>query len=279
MSSNGFLFGKKWQNRLLVIVSLVGAVTIWQLIVDLGNFPAFMLPSPAQVLTRLIDVLQDGSLVRHSLITLMEVLSGLAIGLGSAVILGYWLAKLTWLERILAPYIVASQSVPVVAIAPLLVIWLGPGVLSKIMITALIVFFPILINVIVGVRSVPHDLYDLMHAFQASRWQIFRYLEVPAAMPVFLGGLRVGATLAVIGAVVGEFVGADRGLGFLVNVGRGLYDTALVFVAVFTLIAMAMGIYGMVSFLEAKLLSWQRRLGSGRSQIQKQNKERLNANL
>ena len=279
MSSNGFLFGKKWQNRLLVIVSLVGAVTIWQLIVDLGNFPAFMLPSPAQVLTRLIDVLQDGSLVRHSLITLMEVLSGLAIGLGSAVILGYWLAKLTWLERILAPYIVASQSVPVVAIAPLLVIWLGPGVLSKIMITALIVFFPILINVIVGVRSVPHDLYDLMHAFQASRWQIFRYLEVPAAMPVFLGGLRVGATLAVIGAVVGEFVGADRGLGFLVNVGRGLYDTALVFVAVFTLVAMAMGIYGMVSLLESKLLFWQQRLGSGRSQIQKQNKERLNANL
>jgi NitT/TauT family transport system permease protein len=173
--------------------------------------------------------------------------------------LGYWLAKFRWLERLLAPYIVASQSVPIIAIAPLLVIWLGPGVLSKILITALIVFFPILVNVIVGMHSVADDLYDLMRSFQATRWQILRFLEIPAAMPVFLGGLRVGATLAVIGAVVGEFVGADRGLGFLVNVGRGMYDTALVFVAIFTLVAMAMGIYGIVSLLEKRLLSWQKR--------------------
>jgi NitT/TauT family transport system permease protein len=207
----------------------------------------------------LVEVLWDGSLIRHSLVTLGEVASGLAIGLGTAVLLGYWLAKLRWLERILAPYIVASQSVPIVAIAPLLVIWLGPGVVSKILVTALIVFFPILINVIVGVRSVSDDLYDLMLSYQATRWQILRYLEIQAAMPVFLGGLRVGATLAVIGAVVGEFVGADRGLGFLVNVGRGMYDTALVFVAVFTLVAMAMGIYGIVSLLERRLLAWQRR--------------------
>lgn len=206
----------------------------------------------------------DGSLARHTLVTLGEVVSGLVIGLGTAVVLGYWLAKLDWLEKILSPYIVASQSVPVVAIAPLLVIWLGPGVLSKILITALIVFFPILVNVIVGVRAVSDDLYDLMASFQATRWQILRYLEIPAAMPVFLGGLRIGATLAVIGAVVGEFVGADRGLGFMVNVGRGMYDTALVFVAVFTLVTMAMGIYALVSYAEKRLLAWQRRPGDGR---------------
>jgi len=178
-------------------------------------------------------------------------------------VLGYWLAKNQWLERILAPYIVASQSVPMVAIAPLLVIWLGPGVLSKVLITALIVFFPILVNVIVGVRGVSKGLYDLMRSFQSTRWQTLRYLEIPAAMPVFLGGLRIGATLAVIGAVVGEFVGADRGLGFLVNVGRGMYDTALVFVSVFTLIAMAMGIYGIVNLLERRLLAWQQNQTDG----------------
>jgi len=251
-------------GRLLVPASLLGALLAWHWLVVLGDFPTFILPGPRQVAERFLQAMQDGSLLRHSLVTLSEVGLGLAIGLGAALVLGYWLAKLDWLERFLAPYIVASQSIPVVAIAPLLVIWLGPGVLSKILITALIVFFPILINVIVGVRAVPAGLYDLMHSFQASRWQILRYLEVPAAMPVFLGGLRIGATLAVIGAVVGEFVGADRGLGFLVNAGRGVYDTPLVFVAVFTLITMAMLIYGLVSLLEKRLLYWQRRPGSNR---------------
>ncbi len=253
---------RRLPSRLLIPASLAGALLAWHWLVVLRDYPAFILPGPRQVADRFLQAIQDGSLVRHSLVTLSEVGLGLAIGLGTALVLGYWLAKLQWLERILAPYIVASQSIPVVAIAPLLVIWLGPGVLSKILITALIVFFPILINVIVGVRAVPSGLYDLMHSFQASRYQVLRYLEIPAAMPVFLGGLRIGATLAVIGAVVGEFVGADRGLGFLVNVGRGVYDTALVFVAVFTLITMAMFIYGLVSLLEKRLLHWQRRSGS-----------------
>jgi len=254
---------KKSRSRLLIPASLIGALLLWQLVVVLGDFPAFILPTPLDVAERFFRVVQNGSLVKHTLVTLEEVFSGLTIGLGTAVILGYWLAKLDWLERILAPYIVASQSVPIVAIAPLLIIWLGPGVLSKILITALIVFFPILVNVIVGVRTVSTDFYDLMRSFQANRWQILRYLEIPAAMPVFLGGLRIGATLAVIGAVVGEFVGADRGLGFLINVGRGVYDTALVFVAIFTLVAMALSIYAIVSLLERRLLAWQRRVGAG----------------
>src|SRR3990172_4676561 len=154
---------------------------------------------------------------------------------------------------------VASQSVRLVAIAPLLIIWFGPGLLSKVLICALIVFFPVLVNTVVGLRSVPEELQDLMRSLQATRWQTIRLLEVPAALPVFLGGLRIGATLAVIGAVVGEFVGADRGLGFLINVGRGQYDTALVFVAVFTLIAMAVSLYGLVVLLESRLLSWRQR--------------------
>jgi NitT/TauT family transport system permease protein len=106
-------------------------------------------------------------------------------------------------------------------------------------------------------QSVPENLRELLRSLRASRWQIFRLLELPASMPVFLGGLRIGATLSVIGAVVGEFVGADRGLGFLINVGRGEYDTALVFVAVFTLIALALTLYGLVVWLERRLLWWK----------------------
>jgi NitT/TauT family transport system permease protein len=162
------------------------------------------------------------------------------------------------LERLLSPYLVASQAIPMVALAPLLVIWLGPGLTAKVLVCALTVFFPILVNTIVGVRAVPASLHDLMRSLHATRWQTLRHLEIPAALPVFLGGLRIGATLSVIGAVVGELVGADRGLGFLVNVGRGQYDTALVFVSILTLIGMALALYGAVSWIERRALVWQK---------------------
>lgn len=243
----------------LIIISLALLLLFWQLVASLGGLPAFILPTPSQVGVRFILSVEDGSLPRNTLVTLVEVLAGLALGVMVATVLGYMLARSLHLEQLLSPYIVASQSIPVVAIAPLLVIWFGPGLFSKILICALIVFFPVLVNTVVGVRSVPEDLRDLMRSLQASRWQTLRYLELPAALPVFLGGLRIGATLSVIGAVVGEFVGAKSGLGFMINVGRGVFDTSLVFVAVFTLIVMAMILYGSVSLIENRLLRWQQR--------------------
>ncbi|MBN1668028.1 MAG: ABC transporter permease [Anaerolineales bacterium] len=246
----------RWHNLVLFLTSFLLALFLWALLARFGGFPAFILPSPQQVAARGWQVLRDGSLLYHSGVTLQEVLAGLALGVGVATILGYAIAHSPRLERLLSPYIVASQAVPVVAIAPLLVIWFKPGLLSKVLTAALIVFFPVLVNTVVGLRSVPADLYDLLRTLRASRWQTLRLLEVPAALPVFLGGLRIGATLAVIGAVVGEFVGADRGLGFLINLGRGLYDTALVFVAVFTLVSLALGLYGLVVLLENRLLNW-----------------------
>jgi len=242
----------------LILISLLLGLLAWQALVALRNYPSFILPAPLAVGARFIQALRDGSLLRHTAVTLAEVLSGLALGVGVATLLGYLLARSLPLERLLSPYIIASQAIPVVAIAPLLVIWFGPGMFSKVLICALIVFFPVLINTVVGVRSVPADLRDLLRSLRATRWQTLRLLEAPAALPVFLGGLRVGATLAVIGAVVGEFVGAKSGLGFLINVGRGLYDTALVFVAVFTLVALALSLYGLVAWLESRLLAWQR---------------------
>ena len=250
-------FVKKFR-RYFVLLSLILALILWHFLTLWLQLPAFILPPPALVWSRFLEALADGSLLNHSLITLFEVISGLILGAGLAIILGYGLAKVRWAEQLLSPYIIASQSIPVVAIAPLLIIWFKDGLLSKILIAALVVFFPILINTIVGIRSVPTDLYALMRSLQANRWQTLRMLEIPAALPVLLGGLRVGATLAVIGAVVGEFVGADQGLGFLINVGRGLYDTALVFVAVITLVIMAMYLYGLVLLIESRLLSWQR---------------------
>jgi NitT/TauT family transport system permease protein len=131
--------------------------------------------------------------------------------------------------------------------------------LSKVFVCALTVFFPILINTIVGVRSVERDLRDLMRTLEASRWQMVWLLEVPAALPTLLAGLKVGATLAVIGAVVGEFVASDRGLGYLLKQGQQLYDTPLIFVGIGTLMLLAQLLYGIVALLERLLLRWRER--------------------
>ena len=159
-----------------------------------------------------------------------------------------------WLRPTLSPV----RVFPSWAIAPLLVIWLGSGLASKVLVTALITFFPTLIATIVGIRNVDADLHDLMRSLQASRRQIFRLLELPAALPVIFGGLKLSVILAVVGAVVGEFVGADVGLGFLVNLARGVLDTPLMFVAVFTLVLIAQALYLTVSALESFTLRWQR---------------------
>lgn len=239
------------------LASLVAAFLAWELVSRFANLPAFILPAPGQVAARFWKALMDGSLLVHTAVTFSEVFLGLLFGTGAAVALGYAVAKSRLFERLMAPYLVASQAIPIVAIAPLLVIWFGPGMFSKVLICSLIVFFPVLVNTVVGVRAVPKSLHDLMHSLRATRIQILSRLELPAALPIFFGGLRIGATLSVIGAVVGELVGADKGLGFLVNAARGQYDTALVFVAVFTLILLALALYGVVAMLEKKLLSWQ----------------------
>ncbi len=242
---------------LIALGTLVAALLIWQGVVQVADLPAFILPGPANVFLRFTRAVGDGSLLRHAAITLLEVLLGLAIGSLVATLLGYMLGKSRLLEQVLSPFLVASQAVPTVAIAPLLVIWFGPGLFSKVLVCALTVFFPLLVNTAVGVRAVPDNLRDLMRSLQATPLQVLLHLELPAALPVLLGGLRIGATFSVIGAVVGEFVGSDRGLGFLINLGRGQYDTALVFVAIFTLILMALSLYGLVLLMEHQLLKWQ----------------------
>ncbi len=239
------------------LLALLLFVILWQVLVWLLRLPAFILPSPSQVWVRLLTALRDGSLARHTMATFNEVLSGLLIGILGASILGYLLSRSQLLERVLSPFLVASQAVPVAAIAPLLIIWFGSGVLSKVLICSLTVFFPVLVNTLVGLHAVPLAMRDLMRTLHATRWQTLRYLELPAALPILLGGMRVGATLSVIGAVVGELAGADRGLGFLINVGRGQYDTALVFVAVLTLVLLAICLYTAVLLLEKRLLRWQ----------------------
>jgi len=238
---------------------LFALVLVWQLIYMLRVYPPFIIPAPVDVLVKFRDVLLDGRLFNHTIATLVNVLVGLVAGLLLALTLGYAIAKTPILEDILSPIIVAIQSAPVVAYAPLLVIWFGSGPSSKIVTGALIVFFPMLMNTIVGIRNVPASLKDLMRSMQATPWQTFTRLEIPSAMPILMSGLKISATLAVIGAVVGEFISSNAGLGFLINLARSQYDTPLVLVAVLMLTLIARLLYGVVSLLERSLLSWQRR--------------------
>lgn len=253
---------RRWPRLGLEVIALplgvILLIGLWSLIAIIGNYPSFILPDPAIVFSEISRIAANGLLWHHSQATLAAILGGLALGLTSATVLGYLLAKSPLLERLAGPYIVASQSIPAVAIAPLLVIWFGSGKLSKVLICALVVFFPVLVNTIVGIRSVDAGLKTLMQSLRANRWQTFIMLEIPAAMPVLLGGLKIGVTLSVIGAVVGEFVGADQGLGFLINLAKGLFDTPLMFAALITLASISLCLYLIVTRLEYWLLAWRR---------------------
>ncbi len=231
---------------------------LWEALVRWQEYPAFILPGPLAVARKTVDLASNGILWKHAQATLLEIVLGLLLGVTLALALGYLLGKSPALDRLVSPYVVASQTVPVVAIAPLLVIWFGNGLLSKVLITGIIVFFPTLVSTIVGIRGVDADLHDLMRSLRASRSQLFFKLELPAALPVLFGGLKLSVILAIVGAVVGEFVGADVGLGFLINLGRGVLDTPMIFVAVLALVVIAQTLYIGVSALESHYLRWRK---------------------
>lgn len=245
-------------RRYASLITLAVVLVIWQMVVMLNLVSPALVPEPLNVAQKFMQVLQDGRWWLHTSTTLVEVIVGLCIGVSFALITGYFIARSRLLEDLLSPVIITMQSTPVVAYAPLLIIWFGSGQTSKIVICALIVFFPMLMNTVVGIRSVPEDLYDLMRVTRAGRWQTVTKLEIPAAMPILLAGLKTSATLSVIGAVVGEFINANAGIGFMISVARNQYDTALVYVGVITLAIMARTLYGMVTALERRLLLWQR---------------------
>lgn len=255
--SNGWALVRQHNQVLFIPLVIALGLVFWEGLVRWQQYPPFILPGPGLVWRKFLIVAADGTLARHASVTVVEVLLGLALGLSTALVLGYILGKHPAVERLLSPYIVTSQSVPIVAIAPLLVIWLGSGLTSKVLVCALITFFPTLVSTIVGIRGVNPDLHDLMRSLRAGRWQIFRLLELPSALPVLFGGLKLSVILAVVGAVVGEFSGADVGLGFLINLARGVLDTPLMFVAVLCLIALAQLLYLTVALCERRMLRWR----------------------
>lgn len=246
--------GLRWAG---LPVALLGLLAFWQVLVAAGGYRPFILPSPALVAERFADAARSGILWRHTSATLVEALGGFALALVLGLTLGYILAHLPWLERALAPVLAASQAIPVVAVAPLIILWFGPGLVSKLLVAALITFLPILLATVVALRGIPRELREMALISGAGRWQMLRYVEAPLSLPVLFGGVRTGLALATTGAVVGEFVAGRDGLGAMINIARGLFDTPLIFVALLTLAAITLGLYLLATLVERALVRWE----------------------
>jgi NitT/TauT family transport system permease protein len=244
------------RRALAAIASLAAFLALWKLATVIGGYPEYILPAPEAVGERAVRAIGSGVLWEHGAVTLLEIVLGFAVGASTAVLTGIALGKSVLIERVLSPYIVAAQAVPILALAPLLDIWFGGGLLARVVICALIVFFPIAIATMVGIRATDPLLDEMLRSLGAGSAQRTRLLEIPSALPVIFGGLRVGVTLAVIGAVVAEWAGAGTGLGILINIANtGLFDTPLMFVALAALAIIGLVFYGLVVLVERRLVS------------------------
>ena len=215
-----------------------------------------MLPAPSAIGAALWNLLSVGTLHKHLGVTLAEILAGFVLGAGCGIVLGALIALSPILRRILYPYIIILQVVPKVAVAPLFIIWLGFGIESKVLMAVLISFFPLLVNTIAGLQNVQPEYLDLMTAVKARRWETFRYVRFPSALPYIFAGLEAAIVLAVIGAIVGEFVGASVGLGYLIMLYQTNLNIAGVFAVLVVLAAVGLALHAAVVFARRRIVFW-----------------------
>lgn len=236
-------------------LGVVLVLALWEGAVRLTGVSPLVLPGPLRVFAALWENLGNGYFTVHIATTAAEVLGGFLAGAGIGVVLGALLFHLPALERILRPYIVASQALPKLALAPIFVLWFGFGLTPKILITALICFFPLFENTLAGLASPTWEERELFRSLRAGRWQTFWRLRLPSALPYLFAGLRVAAILSVVGAVVSEYVGANRGLGALIIAAQGTLDTALMFAVFVLLTLLGLVFYTAVHAIERVVLA------------------------
>jgi NitT/TauT family transport system permease protein len=240
------------------LLLLVVFLATWEWGFQFLGVPSFIVPPASAVITEGIRMWQVNHLLLHTGVTAGEVVAGFVLGslLGAAI--GYLLGMSATAEFALSPYILALQIAPKVAFAPLFILWMGFTIYPKILVAVLIVFFPVLVNVLTAIRSVDFDLVNLARSFKATRAQIFWNIEFPSSMPQLFAGLRIGATLAVVGVTVGELVGGNLGLGYLLVIGQGQADTPMVFVSILMLTLIGGVAYLGVVLLEGRVLHYAR---------------------
>ncbi len=244
-----------WETwaSLAVFVAFLAA---WQWGPPLIGIPSYIIPTATECWHEFFRMVGRDNLFFHTAVTAMEVIVGFVLGALLGMIVGYVLGMSPVTEVVLSPYILALQIAPKVAFAPLFVMWFGYTVYPKILVAVLIVFFPIMVNVLTAIRTVDHDMVNLARSFTATRLQVFWKIEFRAAMPPLFAGLRIGSTLAVIGVLVGELVGGNTGLGYLLVFGEGAANTAMVFVTIILLTLIGILAYVAVIATESKVLHY-----------------------
>jgi NitT/TauT family transport system permease protein len=235
-------------------LTLLALVALWELLVRASNLPGWLLPAPSAIVQALAEWRED--LVRHSLVTLYETLLGFALAIVISVPLAVAVVCSPILRNTIYPVLLAFQSVPKVAIAPLLTLWIGFGMLPKIAVVFLVCFFPIVVATATGLSAVPEPLMELTRSLSASTTQTFIKVRFPTAMPHIFVGLKIAITFAVIGAVIGEFVGSEDGLGYLILVSTSQSRTSLAFAALMLLTAMSIVLYYAITIIERLAVPW-----------------------
>lgn len=240
-----------WGPATLIVLTLLG---LWEGYVYAFAVPRWLLPAPSVIAMALVTSWE--LLLGHTLVTLLEVVIGFGLSLLGGVLLACAMAVSRPLEKALYPFVIASQMVPIIVIAPLLLVWVGYGLAPKVIVVALIAFFPIVVNMLDGLKSVDPDVINLLRTMGASRWQLFLKVQVPTSLPFLFSGTRVAMAVSVIGAVIGEWVGSSQGLGYLMIRSKPQFLTERVFAAIVILSVMGIALFTLVSLVEKLTIPW-----------------------
>lgn len=237
---------------LVFVVFVLG----WEWIVRAWQIQAFILPAPSMIWAALAGGLKSQLFIAHFWVTLSETLAGFGIAAVTGIVLGAVVSQFRIVEKTFYPYLVALQTLPKIAVAPLIIVWFGFGITSKIVIAAMVAFFPVLVNVIVGLKTVDQAKLDLMRSLNATRWQTFRMVQFPNALPFVFAGLDIAIVFSVLGAIVGEFVGAQQGLGNLILQYNFALDIAGVFAVLILLAGLGVSLHLVMQALQKRLIFW-----------------------
>jgi NitT/TauT family transport system permease protein len=228
---------------------------LWEMLAK--QMSELVLPAPSVVVTTLIEGLTSGYYTPHILRTSLEIVIGLFLGSLLGILTGIWMGEVEFIRKLLFPYVIASQAVPKLALAPLFILWFGFGMTSKVVITALICFFPLMENTVTAIQYTDPKKVELFRVLGANRWQTLFKLKIPAGLPSIMAGFRVAVVLAVVGAVVGEFIGGSEGLGALIIASQGMMDTPLMFSVLILITILGTFLYQLIYFIERRLFKYR----------------------
>lgn len=250
---------KKWGNtakRLPAIILLAAIIIFLELVVRIAQVPGYILPPPSEIAAALID--NHALLLSHTGATLSAVVSGLALAIVLAVSLSLAMDRWRGLKEAIYPILVISQAIPIFALAPILLIWFGVGLLPKVLIVTLVCFFPLAVNLVEGFGEVDPEAIDLMKTMKADNWMIIRSVKLPSAMPYFFSGLKIAATYSVLGAIIGEWLGARAGLGIYMLRATHSYRLSHLFAAIIVVIILSLLMFKMAELTGRVAMPWQK---------------------